>query len=62
MSQPRYRNGATRELVTAIEQAGGTVERTANGHLRVSGPAGVAFLSTPSGSWRHRRKTRTTDE
>lgn len=54
---------AGRELVAAIERAGGIVQVTANHHLRVRGPAGVAFVSFAHGGDRDLRglaNTRTT--
>jgi len=30
----------------AVLDAGGTIERTANGHLKITGPKGVAFTTS----------------
>ena len=37
------------QLVAAVQRAGGRVERTASGHLKVTGPSGTAIVaSAPS--------------
>lgn len=36
----------TRELHKAVKAAGGRVERTSDGHLRVHGPAGHAVVGS----------------
>jgi len=46
------READVRRLVAAIEAAGGTVRRTRRGHLRVTGPLGVAIICSSHGSWR----------
>jgi hypothetical protein len=44
-----WRSKEAKEIVAAVRQAGGTVERTASGHLKVTGPAGIAIVaSAPS--------------
>ena len=40
-------------------QAGGTVERTGNGHLKITGPAGVAIVASEPGSNSMRTTLRT---
>jgi hypothetical protein len=42
----RWRSKEAREIVAAVLQAGGTVERTASGHLKVIGPAGSAIVAS----------------
>jgi hypothetical protein len=45
----RWRSKEAKELVAAVQRAGGRVERTASGHLKVVGPAGSAVVaSAPS--------------
>lgn len=47
------------ELTRAVERADGTVEITAQGHLKVTGPRGVAFVgSTVAGHTRARHQVR----
>ena len=48
------RTKEARKLIKLIEAAGGTVERTGQGHLKVTGPAGVA---TVGGSVKAGRET-----
>jgi len=36
----------TKEIVAAVQRAGGQVERTASGHLKVIGPAGSAIVAS----------------
>jgi hypothetical protein len=48
--RPGRSNGKrTREFIAAIRQAGGEVELTAKGHLRVTGPAGVTVVGSRHG-------------
>jgi hypothetical protein len=35
-----------KEIVAAVQRAGGQVERTASGHLKVIGPAGSAIVAS----------------
>ena len=51
----RWRTKATRRLAEAIERAGGTVVLTAGGHLRVTGPEGVAVVSSKLDTARGRK-------
>jgi hypothetical protein len=46
----RWRSKEAKEIVAAVQRAGGQVERTASGHLKVIGPAGAAIVaSAPTG-------------
>jgi hypothetical protein len=42
----RWRSKQAKEIVAAVQQAGGRVERTASGHLKVIGPAGSAIVAS----------------
>jgi hypothetical protein len=42
----RWRSKEAREIATAVQRAGGQVERTASGHLKVIGPAGSAIVAS----------------
>jgi hypothetical protein len=45
----RWRSKEAKEVVAAVQRAGGQVERAASGHLKVTGPAGSAVVaSAPS--------------
>jgi hypothetical protein len=44
--QRRLQGKHARELARRIEDAGGSVSLTANGHLRVKGPMGIAVVSS----------------
>jgi hypothetical protein len=47
----RWRSKEAKEIVAAVQRAGGQVERTASGHLRVIGPTGTAIVaSSPNAS------------
>lgn len=48
----RWRSQAARDLVRAVRAAGGTVERTGKGKLRISGPDGTATIAEPAGETR----------
>jgi hypothetical protein len=50
------RSKETRKLITAIEQAGGSVTVTARGHLKVLGPGGLAIVGSASPTGRHDRE------
>ena len=41
----RWRSKEAKEIVVAVQRAGGQVERTASGHLKVIGPAGSAIVA-----------------
>ena len=41
----RWRSKEAKEIVTAVQRAGGQVERTASGHLKITGPAGSAVVA-----------------
>ena len=43
----RWRSKEAKEIVAAVQRAGGQVERTASGHLKVIGPAGSAIVASP---------------
>lgn len=43
-----------RELAEAVEAAGGTVQRTAKGHLMVTGPAGSYSVGGAVSNKRHK--------
>jgi hypothetical protein len=45
-SPKRWRSKQAKEIVAAVQRAGGQVERTASGHLRVIGPAGSAIVAS----------------
>jgi hypothetical protein len=42
----RWRSKQAKEIVAAVQWAGGQVERTASGHLKVIGPAGSAVVAS----------------
>ena len=42
----RWRSKEAKEIVAAVQRAGGQVERTASGHLKVSGPTGSAIVAS----------------
>ena len=42
----RWRSKEAKEIVAAVQRAGGQVERTASGHLKVIGPAGSASVAS----------------
>ena len=46
------RSKAARDLIAAVRTAGGTVERTGRGRLKVTGPAGTVTIQEPSGETR----------
>ena len=48
----RWRSSAARKLVQAIRKAGGGVERTGHGRIKVTGPGGVITIQEPSGDTR----------
>ena len=52
MSPDRYRSSAARDHVRAIRKAGGTVERTGKGRLKVTGPSGEVTIQEPSSQTR----------
>jgi hypothetical protein len=45
-----WRSKAARDLAAAVRRAGGTVERTGKGRLRITGPAGTAVVAEPGAS------------
>src|SRR5512132_3684766 len=42
----RWRSKEAKQIVAAVQRAGGQVERTASGHLKVIGPAGSAIVAS----------------
>jgi hypothetical protein len=42
----RWRSKDAKAIVAAVQRAGGQVERTASGHLKVIGPAGSAIVAS----------------
>jgi hypothetical protein len=42
----RWRSKEAKAIVVAVQRAGGQVERTASGHLKVIGPAGSAIVAS----------------
>ena len=42
----RWRSKEAKEIAAAVQRAGGQVERTASGHLKVTGPAGSAIVAS----------------
>ena len=42
----RWRSKEAREIAAAVQRAGGQVERTASGHLKVIGPSGSAIVAS----------------
>jgi hypothetical protein len=42
----RWRFKEAKAIVAAVQRAGGQVERTASGHLKVIGPAGSAIVAS----------------
>jgi hypothetical protein len=46
-SEPRrWRSKEAKQIVAAVQRAGGQVERTASGHLKVTGPTGSAVVAS----------------
>lgn len=43
-----WRSAAARRLVEAVQAAGGSVERTGKGRLRITGPTGVVTIHEPA--------------
>ena len=48
----RWRSPAARQLVTAVREANGAVERTGRGRLRITGPRGTITVQEPGGETR----------
>jgi hypothetical protein len=42
----RWRSKEAKQIVAAVQRAGGQVERTASGHLKVTGPTGSAIVAS----------------
>jgi hypothetical protein len=58
----RGRSKEAREIERAVVRAGGTVERTGKGHLKITGPAGVAIVASDPGSNSMRTTLRTIEQ
>lgn len=54
----RWRDKSARDLARAVRAAGGDVERTARGHMRITGPAGSIVVTPDSGNYRTSVNTR----
>jgi hypothetical protein len=50
--RPRYQTKHARKLARAVTSVGGTVELTSNGHMRITGPGGVAIVGAHTAHWR----------
>jgi hypothetical protein len=48
----RWRSPMARLLARAVEAAGGTIERTGRGRIRVTGPAGSITIQEPGSETR----------
>src|ERR671932_739797 len=46
VSPKRWRSKEAKEILATVQRAGGQVERTASGHLKVIGPAGSAIVAS----------------
>lgn len=44
----RWRSAPARQLVAAVRKAGGTIERTGRGKIRITGPGGSITLQETS--------------
>jgi hypothetical protein len=58
-STGRGRTKEARAIEAAVIAAGGTIERTGNGHLKITGPLGVAFTTSDPGNNSMRTALRT---
>lgn len=58
----RGRSKEARAIEAAVLRAGGTVERTGQGHLKIKGPAGVAIVASDPGSNAMRTTLRTIEQ
>jgi hypothetical protein len=45
-----WRSKEARDIARAVRKAGGTVERTGKGHMKVTGPDGFAIVPSDPGS------------
>lgn len=55
--------GRSKEAIErAVIRSGGTVERTGKGHLKITGPAGVAIVASDPGSNSMRTTLRTIEQ
>lgn len=46
----RWRTKEAAAIARAVQAAGGTVELTGKGHLKITGPAGLAIVGSDPGS------------
>lgn len=58
----RGRSKEARIIAAAVVAAGGEITRTGQGHLRITGPTGVAFVSSAPGSNRMGAVVRTIEQ
>lgn len=58
----RGRSKEARQIERAVIKAGGSVERTGQGHLKITGPAGVAIVASDPGSNAMRTTLRTIEQ
>ena len=56
----RWRSKEAKKIVAAVQRAGGQVERTASGHLKVIGPAGSAIVASAPNTGRAGGRAATT--
>lgn len=52
MMPERWKSSATREMVKAVRDAGGTVERVDVGKLKITGPKGSVTIYEPASDTR----------
>ena len=55
----RWQSKEAAEIAKAATKAGGTVKRTGRGHMKITGPGGVAFVATKLGGRGGRTLTNT---
>lgn len=55
----RWQSKEAAEIARAAERAGGIVERTRRGHMKITGPGGTAFVATELGGRGGRTLTNT---
>lgn len=55
----RWQSKEAAAIARAVEQAGGIVKRTGRGHMKITGPAGTAFVATKLGGRGGRTLTNT---
>lgn len=52
----RWPSKEVREIVAAVTAAGGTVQLTSKGHLRITGPGGVAIIGSSPNAGRQGKR------